>query len=202
MADAKLLVFSGPSGTGKGTILNKLIAKGNYSFSVSMTTRLPRPGEVDGREYYFVSKDVFKKTIAEGGLLEYVDKFENFYGTPKAPILEMLAKGQNIILDIEMQGALNVKKAYPEAVLVFVLPPSLAILRERLLGRGTETPEQVAVRTADIKKELAFIKDYDYYIVNENLDDAVSCVEDIVSGQGETHRVSDPEFIIKKYMEE
>ena len=198
----KLFVFSGPSGAGKGTILNELIKKDDFVFSVSMTTRKPRPGEVDGESYYFVSQEKFDETIKNGGFLEYVHKFEKSYGTPKEPILKMLAEGKHVILDIEMEGALNVKKLYPEAVLIFVLPPSLEVLKERLLGRGSETAQQIAVRQKDIQKEIAQIEKYDYYIVNEDISTCVAAVEAIAAGNGEKYKVNDPQGIINRYKED
>ncbi len=198
----KLIIISGPSGAGKGSILTELINKDGYSFSVSMTTRAPRLGEVDGVNYYFVSQEEFDKTIHEDGFLEYVHKFERSYGTPKKQILEKIASGTNIILDIEMEGALNVKRLYPDAILLFVLPPNLKILHERLLGRGSESVEQIKNREKDIQKEIAEIVNYDYYVVNDEINAAVERVERIVSGEGEEYRIIDPQAIIDKYKEE
>ena len=198
----KLIVFSGPSGTGKGSILNELINRGGYEFSVSMTTRAPRPGEVDGQSYYFVSQAEFDKNVSEGGFLEYVHKFERSYGTPKKQILDKIAAGTNVILDIEMEGALNVKRMYPEAILIFVLPPSLKVLHERLLGRGSETAEQIANREKDIQKEIAQIVNYDYYVMNDEIISAADRVEKIVQGQGEKYRINEPERLMEKYREE
>ena len=197
-----LFVFSGPSGAGKGTILNELIKNDDFVFSVSMTTRKPRPGEVDGESYYFVSQEVFDETIKNGGFLEYVHKFEKSYGTPKEPILKMLSEGKHVILDIEMEGALNVKSIYPEAVLIFILPPNLKVLKERLIGRGSETAEQIAVRQKDIQKEIAQIEKYDYYIVNEDISTCVVAVEAIAAGNGEKYKVNDPQGIINRYKED
>ena len=197
----KLLVFSGPSGVGKGTILKELMTRNNFVFSVSMTTRKPRPGEVDGVDYYFVSQEEFDKTIQDGGFLEYVHKFERSYGTPKAPILKMIEEGKNVILDIEIEGALNVKKIYPETVLIFILPPNLETLHERLVGRGSETAEQIAVRQKDIQKEIAQIVNYDYYVVNEEIKATADMVEEIVSGKGENYKIVNPQELINKYKE-
>ena len=198
----KLFVFSGPSGAGKGTILNELIKKDDFVFSVSMTTRKPRPGEVDGVSYYFVTQEQFDETIKNEGFLEYVHKFEKSYGTPKEPILKMLAEGKHVILDIEMEGALNVKRIFPEAVLIFILPPSLEVLKARLLGRGSETEEQIAVRQKDIQKEIAQIEKYDYYIVNDEISKCVAAVEAIASGNGDKYKVNDPQGLINRYKED
>ena len=199
--EGKLLVFSGPSGVGKGSILNELLTRKNYSFSVSMTTRSPRPGEVDGVSYYFVSQEKFDQTIEEGGFLEYVHKFEKSYGTPKKPILDMMAAGKNVILDIEMEGAFNIKRMFPETLLIFILPPDLETLKERLLGRGSETPEQIAVRQKDIQKEIAQIVNYDYYVVNDTIKAAADTIDLIVSGKGENYKIVNPQELINKYKE-
>lgn len=198
----KLIVFSGPSGTGKGSVCGELIKRGGYEFSVSMTTRAPRPGEVDGVSYYFVSQQAFDETVKKGGFLEYVHKFEKSYGTPKKQILDKMARGTNVILDIEMEGALNVKKIYPEAILIFVLPPNLKVLKDRLVGRGSETAEQIAIRQKDIQKEIAQIENYDYYIVNDEINAAADRVEKIVSGNGQEYRITDPKTLIAKYKED
>lgn len=198
---ANLYVFSGPSGAGKGTICEELKKSGKFGFSVSMTTRKPRPGEKEGVDYFFVSQEKFDETIAQGGFLEYVHKFEKSYGTPKQAVLDMINQGKDVILDIEMEGALNVKKMYNEAILIFVLPPNLKALHDRLLGRHSETEEQIAIRQKDIQKEIAQIVNYDYYIVNDKIEKSVQDAWEIVSGEGEKHRVIDPQGLIDRYKE-
>ena len=175
--DGLLVVVSGFAGTGKGTLMKRLIADyDNYALSVSMTTRNPRPGEEHGREYFFVSKEEFEKTIAEDGLIEYACYVENYYGTPKDYVNSQRAAGKNVLLEIELQGALKVKEKFPEAVLVFVLPPSGKILKERLVGRGTETPEVVEKRMHRAAEEAQYISQYDYIVVNDDLD---TCVKEL-----------------------
>ena len=142
-----LVVISGFAGTGKGTLVKGLLEKyDNYALSVSMTTRNPRPGETDGVSYFFVSREKFEETIAANGLVEYASYCDNYYGTPKAYVEEQLKAGKDVILEIEIQGALKIREIYPMALLLFVMPPSAQILKDRLIGRGTETPEVVKKR--------------------------------------------------------
>ncbi|MBR4079559.1 MAG: guanylate kinase [Christensenellaceae bacterium] len=184
-----LLVISGPSGVGKGTIVKALLEKqDNISLSVSCTTRAPREGEVDGTHYYFITKDEFRRMIDEGSFLEYEANFSNFYGTPLGKVQEKLDAGQDVILEIDVKGGLNVKKKLPEAVLIFILPPSLEILRERLAGRGTETEEQIEKRFSEAEREIAAGKAYDHNIVNDTLAQAV---DDIIGIINKTHTESE-----------
>ena len=142
-----LIVISGFAGTGKGTIVKGLLSKyDDFALSVSMTTRNPRPGEVNGESYFFVTKEEFEKTIKEDGLIEYASSCDNYYGTPRAYDEEQLAKGRNVILEIEIQGALIIKEKFPDSMLLFIMPPSAKELQERLIGRGTETPDVIAKR--------------------------------------------------------
>ena len=177
----KLFVFSGPSGAGKGTICKKLLEENEeLAISVSMTTRAPRNGEVEGVSYFFTDKESFEKRIEAGEFLEHAQVYGNYYGTPKGPVLEKLAKGIDVILEIDMQGALKVKENYPDGVFIFILPPSMEILRKRLTGRGTETEEAIELRLGETLKELSYIEKYDYCVVNGELDEAVARVKSIV----------------------
>ena len=179
----RLYVISGPSGTGKGTICRELLKEIGNEFSVSMTTREPREGEQHGREYYFVTREDFLRNIDAGNFLEYATVFDNLYGTPKDMVMNRLERGRNVLLDIDVQGGLQVKKAMPEAVLIFILPPSLKELRRRLEGRGTETAEKIEHRLSQALNEIKLIGEYDYYIVNDILDEAVAAAKSIMTAE-------------------
>ena len=177
-----LKIISGFSGSGKGTIVGKLMERyDNYALSISATTRTPRPGEVDGREYFFLSKEEFEKMIAKDELIEYAKYVENYYGTPKAYVEQKLAEGKDVILEIEMQGALQVKKKFPQTLLLFVTPPNATILRERLVGRGTETMEVIESRMRQAVAESEKMKDYDYLIINDDLETCVKETHEIIT---------------------
>ena len=179
-----LLVVSGPSGAGKGTICKALLNKNDQiKLSVSATTRKPRNGEVHGVNYFFIEKEEFTKMIENGEFLEYAQIYDNFYGTPKAAITECLEKGQDVILEIEMQGARQIKEVYPEGVFIFVLPPSLEELKSRIVGRGTETQEEIEKRFSCAFEEINQIVNYDYFIVNEDIEKSVSDVEAIICAE-------------------
>lgn len=197
----KLYVISGPSGTGKGTICKAIVGRDNIELSISMTTREPRPGEVDGKDYFFKTKEQFLEDIERGNLLEYATVYENMYGTPKDAVISKLERGRNVILEIDIQGGLQVKKIMPEAVLIFILPPSLAVLRQRLEGRQTDSPEVIEKRLAETLNEIKLLGEYDYYVVNDELEEAVSAVKGII--EAEARRVPDKvKPIIGKYERE
>lgn len=176
-----LIVLSGPSGVGKGTIAKILVERNKgLGLSISCTTRGPRNGEQDGREYFFISKADFEKKIQENGFLEYSEHFENFYGTPK-DYVEKSLETKDVILEIDVNGGLNVKKNYPDAILVMIVPPSLEELKNRLVARGTETEEKINLRMQRIDYELSKKDLYDYVVVNDNLSDAIREIEQIVN---------------------
>lgn len=175
-----LLVISGPSGVGKGTIVRALKKRRtDVVESISCTTRAPREGEKDGREYFFLSKAEFLRRIEENGFLEYDAHFENYYGTPKAFVEEQL-KTKSVILEIDVEGALKVKKVRPDSVLVMIAPPSVEELKSRLVGRNTETEEQIEKRLARLEYELSKAKEYDFVVVNDDLESAIKQVEGII----------------------
>jgi len=176
-----LLVVSAPSGTGKTTLCRMLLKEfQNMEFSVSYTTRKPREGEVNGRDYFFVSKEEFERMIEEGDFLEWAEVYGNYYGTSKKQVLKALEEGKDILLDIDVQGALQVKKNFPEAVLVFILPPSFAELEKRLRKRGTDTEEVIKKRLKVAREEIKKAPLYDYLIVNDKLEEAYSKLKSVV----------------------
>ncbi|MEG1067150.1 MAG: guanylate kinase [Anaerovoracaceae bacterium] len=197
----KLFIISGPSGAGKGTICKQLVDETDVKVSVSMTTRSPRPGEEDGISYYFTSQDDFRAKIENGGLLEYAEVYGNFYGTPKQQVIDRLSQGIDVVLEIDIQGALKVKESYPNGVFIFILPPSMAELRKRITGRGSETEEAINLRLGETLKEVSYIDKYDYCVVNGELEEAVSRVKAIVIA--EHSRVSQNVYkLIEMYKEE
>lgn len=178
------IVISGPSGSGKGTIVNGLLVKDRRcAVSISATTRAPRQGEIDGIHYFFTPKEEFEKMIKDQSFLEYAEFCGNYYGTPKAFVEETTASGKNIILEIEVEGAMQIKAIYPEAIFVFVIPPSLAELKNRLIGRQTETMDVIEKRLSRAKEELNLFKEYDYVVINEDLDEAVRTIQNIIDAE-------------------
>lgn len=179
MSKGILTVISGFSGAGKGTLMKRLTQKyDNYALSVSMTTRAPREGERDGIEYFFVNTETFQERIKQGRMIEYACYCGNYYGTPKDYVQQQLEKGKDVILEIEIQGALQVKQLFPDCMLLFVTPPDAAELKRRLEGRGTETPEVIARRLARAAEESEGVEAYDYIVINDDLEE---CVEQIHS---------------------
>ena len=184
MARGLLIVVSGASGTGKGTVCKKILNDlPEVAYSISATTRAPRPGEVDGKEYYFLDVDEFKSWIADGKFLEYAEVYGNFYGTPLNKIEERLNRGEDILLEIDVQGALNVKKKCPEGIYIFLLPPSLEELKRRIEGRGTETPESLSRRLKNAVAEIKIGTEYDYVVVNDTIDNAVAQIKSIIAAE-------------------
>ncbi len=177
MSKGILTVISGFSGAGKGTVVKKLLEKSDdFCLSISMTTRDPRPGEEDGVSYFFVTKEKFEETIAANGLIEYAQFAGNYYGTPRKYVEEKLAEGKNVILEIEMQGARNIRKLYPDSLMLFITPPTADELERRLRSRGTETEEKIRARLSRAYEESEGIDLYDFIIINDDLD---KCVSDV-----------------------
>ena len=178
----QLIVVSGPSGVGKGTVLKEYLnSRDGIAYSVSATTRQPRPGEENGIHYYFLSREEFERTAAEGGMLEYASYNGNYYGTPKAPVEQQRNQGNDGVLEIEVQGALQVKKSCPDALLIFVAPPSFEELKNRLTGRQTEDAKTVENRLNIARQELMCAGEYDYIIVNDTVEQAVRRLGQIIS---------------------
>lgn len=183
-----LIVLSGFSGAGKGTIMKELIQRYPYFLSISATTRKPREGEENGVHYYFHTKEEFEHMIENDELIEWAEYVGNYYGTPKKAVEQQLAEGKDVLLEIEMQGGMLVKEKFPDALLLFVTPPSFSDLEKRLIGRGTETKEQISRRMQRAKEEISYMPSYDYLIVNDKLEQAIEDVHHII--QTEHMRVS------------
>ena len=183
-----LLAISGPSGVGKGTVLHDLMnTQTNLVYSVSATTRKKRDGEIEGVSYFYLNHDEFEKMIAEDKFLEYAQVHNNYYGTPKDFVEKKINEGKIVILEIDVQGALNIKKNTDNGVFIFLAPPSLKELKKRIVGRGTETDEDIKIRMNNAKKELQYIKDYDYIVINDHLNSAITSVNEIINA--EKHKV-------------
>lgn len=193
-----LIIISGYSGTGKGTVVKRLLEKYDerYALSISATTREPRDGEIDGREYFFKSKEEFEEMIANEELIEHACYVDNYYGTPKSYVEDRLNEGRNVILEIEIQGALNVKELFPDSVLIFLLPPSVEELEKRLRSRGTETDELVNARLERAVVESESVYNYDYIVINDDIEECVDTINGIIPV--EKLRVSHQRSFIKK----
>lgn len=179
--DGILIVVSGFSGAGKGTLMKRLVEEyDSYALSISATTRAPRPGEEDGREYFFLSREQFEQKIADKALIEYAEYCGNYYGTPKDYVEKELASGHDVILEIEIQGALKIREQYPDALLLFVSTPSAKELRSRLSGRGTETEEVIDRRLHRAAQEAEGIEEYDYIVINDDLETCVRELHEII----------------------
>ena len=184
MKKGLLIVISGASGTGKGTVCKELLARERgVAFSVSATSRAPREGEQDGREYYFRTRAEFEAMIAEGAFLEYADVYGNYYGTPLAPIEARRSAGEDILLEIDTQGALNVMERCPDGTFIFLLPPSLEELRRRITGRGTESEERLARRLAAARDEIRLGRRYRYAVLNDTVEDATARIQTILAAE-------------------
>jgi guanylate kinase len=196
-----LIVVSGFSGAGKGTVMKALLERyEQYALSVSATTRAPRPGEEEGKAYFFKSREAFEQMIADGELIEYANYVGNYYGTPKAYVEEQLSLGKDVILEIEIQGARKIRQQFPDAVLLFVTTKNADILKERLVGRGTETLEVIEQRLLRAVQESEGIEEYDYLVVNDELDQCVTEIHEIIESEHRkmTHNID----LVNKVREE
>ena len=196
-----LVVVSGFAGTGKGTVMKELLKRyDSYALSISATTRNPRPGEVDGREYFIKTTEEFEQMIKDNEFVEHACYVGNYYGTPKKYVQEQLAEGKDVILEIEIQGALNIKSQFQNALLLFIAPPSADVLKERLVGRGTETQEVIEQRLARAVEESMGIENYDYLVVNDDLDECVENVHQMIQSAGwkMSRRLEDVEELRKQ----
>ena len=197
-----LLVVSGPSGVGKGTVLHDLMnTQKNLVYSVSATTRNKRDGEIEGVSYFYKTHDEFKQMIEDDEFLEYAEVHNNYYGTPKEFVDRKINEGKIVVLEIDVQGAVNVKNNTDNAVYIFLAPPSLSELKNRIVGRGTETEQDINVRMRNARKELEYIKYYDYLVINDHINSAINSVNEIINA--EKHKVfREEDFDIKEILDE
>lgn len=200
MEKGLLVVISGPSGAGKGTIYKRIIAETDMKRSISVTTRAPRPGEVDGVDYYFRTEEEYQQMIAAGEFLETAAVYENYYGTPKAPVFENLENGSDVLFEVDVHGARSIKKKYPEAVAIFVMTPTFEDLEKRLRARGTESEESLKTRLGAAKRELGKYELFDYIVFNDDVDVATQEVLDIITA--EKRRVKNNISVIKNLLKQ
>lgn len=197
-----MIVVSGPAGSGKGTVNQHLLDTGDYCFSVSATTRAPRPGEVNGVNYHYITREEFLGRIDSGDMLEYTEYCGNYYGTPKKEAEAVLDSGKNLLLEIEVEGARNIKAKYPEAVLVLLLPPSHSVQEQRLRGRGTESEEKILMRLERAKEEIAFAGCYDYVVYNHDGRDKEAAEQILAIVEAEKASVKRHPDIVQKFLSE
>ena len=201
MKKGLMIVISGPAGSGKGTVNAHLLGTGEFVYSVSATTRAPRPGEVDGVNYHFITREEFESRIASGDMLEYTEYCGNYYGTPRKEAEAVLDSGKNLILEIEVEGARNIKNRFPEAVLIMLLPPSFKVQEQRLRGRGTETEEKILERLARTREEILMSDFYDYAVYNYDGADKIAANEIYAIVTAEKHAMKRSESVSKTYFE-
>lgn len=175
-----LIVLSGPSGAGKGTICKALLKRNDYWLSISATTRAPRAGEENGKSYYFIKREEFEKRVENGDFLEHAEVYGNYYGTPKSSVIETLNSGKDVILEIDIQGALKIKDNYPEGLFIFILPPTMEELKNRIIGRGSETQESLITRFKSAYQEITYVSKYSYAVFNDTVEEAAKKIESII----------------------